>query len=192
MNRDEYKTPDSIFTFGEIDDFCKEWGWIHVKEFIPFFKDHKPPYFISCYGVGQFIGIDGNKYTTHNTFRTMDWWVPHDDEKRKTEFKKFLKIIAGDYYGPPSREYYYFYDVLMPGYDYEVFDAWRVKKDIEEGIVTSVPGDTGEPNEYALEHHGQKLYKVVLYHMGVSNGKMWGYAKGYETCSALYNLKMEK
>ena len=172
--RDEYKTPDSIFTFGEIDDFCKEWGWIHVKEFIPSYQEHQPPYFICQYGIGKFIGVDGNEYQTWNTYRTTDWIIPRDNKERKEEFKKTLKKIAGDYYGPPKREYYYFYDVLMPLYDYEIFDAWRIKRDIEEGTLTSISGDTGEPNEYALEHHGQKLYKVILYHMGVSNGKMWG------------------
>lgn len=183
MNRDEYKTPDSIFTFGEIDDFCKEWGWIHVKEFIKqtdWIDGHKSPYFWSCYGQGQFEGVDGKKYMTGNTMRSI-WIGPvKTDKQNKEEFKKNLKYIAGDYYGPPKREYYYFYDVLLHGGG--PYDCWWPKK-YEPNY---------EPSEYALKCHGQPSYHVVLWHMGVSNGKMWDYAKGYETCSAFYNLKMEK
>ena len=144
------KTPNSIFTFGEIDDFCKEWGWIHVKEFIEqkdWIGGHKPPYCWSCYGQGQFLGVDGNKYMTHNTYR-MDWIGDiKNDSKNKEEFRKILKRIAGDYYGQPKREQYYFYDVELLG--------------------------------------EQPSWKVILWHMSVSNGKMWEYAKGYEHLSAL-------
>lgn len=178
-NRDEYKTPDSIFTFGEIDDFCKEWGWIHVKEFIPFLTDHKPPYFISTYGLGQFIGIDGNKYMTWNTYRTQ-WIGPvKTDPKDKEEFKKLLKVVAGNYYGPPKREHYYFYDVLLTGG--EPYNC-RWLTEFEPNY---------EPNEESLKDHGKPYWRVVLWHMGVSNGKMWEYAKGYENLSAEYNMKKE-
>jgi hypothetical protein len=166
-----YKTPQSIFTFDEIDDFCKEWGWIHIKEFLEqtdWIGGHKPPYFWSTYGQGEFMGIDGNKYMTWGTYRTQ-WIGPiKTDPKDKEEFRKYLKIIAGDYYGPPKREHYYFYDVLLSGG--EPYDCWWYKKC--EGLKYD---ETWEPTAEALKYHGQPHWNVVLHHMGVSNGKMWEY-----------------
>ena len=166
MNRDELKTPDSLFTFGEIDDFCKEWGWIHVTDFIKqtsWINDHKPPYIWSTYGQGQFLGIDGNKYMTWGTYRTQ--WIGDvkNDPAEKEEFRKFLKIIAGDYYWKGKREHYYFYDVLLRGGG--PYDCYEIQK-YEPKYV---------PNEEALKYHGKPYWNVVLWHMGVSYGRMWGY-----------------
>ena len=166
--KDFYKTPKSIFTFGEIDDFCKEWGWIHIKKFIKqtqWLCDHKSPYCWSTYGQGQFEGIDGNKYMTWGTYRTQ--WIGSikTDPKNKEEFKGYLKKIAGDYYGPPKREHYYFYDVLFTGGD--PYNAWWMKEFDPKF----------EPNEYGLKSHGQPYWNVTLWHLGVTDGKEWKYVK---------------
>lgn len=165
MTRTEYKTPDSIFTFGEIDDFCKEWGWIHITEFIKqtdWIDEHKPPYHWSCYGQGQFLGVDGNKYLTHNTYRTQ--WIGDikNDLKNKEEFKHVLKKVAGDYYGK-HREHYYFYTVEVLGG--EPFNCYWMKE-FEPNY---------EPNETDKQLHGLPNWKVILWHMGVTNGEPWGY-----------------
>ena len=160
-----YKTPDSIFTAREINDFCKEWGWIHVDTFIKqtsWIDDHKPPYIWCTYGVGQFLGVDGNKYMTWNTYRTQ-WIGEVRSTKGKDELKKYLKSAAGDYYWKGKREHYYFYDVLLTGRG--TYDCQWPKK-FEPGY---------EPNEAALEYHGQPYYNVILHHMGVPHGKPWGY-----------------
>ena len=187
-NRDELKTPNSIFTFGEIDDFCKEWDWIHVKEFLEqkdWIDGHKPPYFWSIYGQGQFLGVDGNKYMTWNTYRTE--WIGHvkTDPINKEEFRKYLKKVAGDYYGPPKREHYYFYDVLLSGGG--PYDCWWYKKC--EGLKYD---ETWEPNEYALKCHGDPYWKVTLHHLGVTDGEVWGYNEKYKDLSASYKMKEEK
>ena len=159
-----YKTDHSIFTVDEIDAFCNEWGWLHVKEFVknPNWNDHKPPYIWGCAGIGEFFGIDGNKYMTHNTFRSN--WIGDvkNDPINKLEFKEHLKHIAGDYYGK-NREHYYFYDVFLTGGG--PFDCHELEK---YGC---------KPNVYALESHGKPFYNITLSHMGVTNGKMWGYHK---------------
>lgn len=164
-----YKTPDSVFTFDEIDEFCNEWGWIHIKEFVPAgWEGHKPPYYWSTYGQGKFIGVDGKDYMTFGTYRTQ-WIGPvKTDAKDKAEFRKFLKVIAGDYYWKGKREHYYFYDVLLTGGDpYNCRWMKEYKPDFE-------------PRKEDLKYHGQPHWKVVLYHMGVTDGKMWGYLKDRE------------
>lgn len=160
----EYKTPYSVFTIDEIDEFCNEWGWIHVKEFIKNKNnpDHEYPYYIGALGCGRFQGVDGNEYMIHNTFRST--WIGDikNDPANKSEFKTFLKSIAGDYYGR-RREHYYFYDVMLIGGDpYDCYEFKKFDKDYE-------------PNEYALNYHGKPHYGVTLLHMGVSHGKMWVY-----------------
>lgn len=85
--------------------------------------------------------------------------------KNKNEFKNCLKHIAGDYYGPPKREYYYFYDVLFTGG--APYDCYWMREFQPDYI----------PDEQELKCHGQPHWKVVIWHMGVSNGKMWEYKK---------------
>jgi hypothetical protein len=80
-----------------------------------------------------------------------------------------LKKIAGDYYWKGKREHYYFYDVLFPRNGYHVHDAYH-----------EWDGKEITPNQASIEDHGKKFYKVILYHMGVSHGKMWGYIKNTE------------
>jgi hypothetical protein len=162
------KTPNSIFTFDEIDAFCNQWGWIHVKEFVPpigWLKPLKPPYFWSTYGHGEFIGVDGNRYMTHGTFRST--WIGDvkNNPQNKEEFKNYLKSIAGDYYGR-KREHYYFYDVLLTGG--EPYDAWWMTKRYLKPIPTK---------EDIEKYHGQPNWNVVICHMATTNGKMWEYKK---------------
>lgn len=159
-----FKTQDSVFTVREIEMMCREWGWIHVENFVPFFKDHQPPYFICREGVGKFVGVDGNNYHMWVTFRTQWYSVSPYHPHEKREFKTFLKKIAGDYYGR-NREHYYFYDVLMPRDQYYVHDAY---KDIATGEKIE------NPSKESMEVHGKRFHNVYLHHLGVTDGKSWG------------------
>ena len=165
-NRNVYKTPESLFTFGEIDDFCKEWGWHHVKEFIPSLNAHNSPYFWSNYGQGKFIGIDGNEYMTYGTFRGPWIGCVKTDITARNEFKSYLKEVAGDYYGR-NREDYYFYDVtIRGGGPYDCY--WHTAFDRQFDPTSS-------PSAEELKLHGQPYYTIALWHLGVSHGKSWGY-----------------
>jgi hypothetical protein len=163
MDNNNYKTSHSIFTFEEIDAFCNEWGWIHVKEFVKneTWKEHAAPYIWGSEGCGEFIGIDGNKYMTCTTYR-FDWIGDiKNDAANKLEFREHLKRIAGDYYGE-NRDHYYFYDVMLTGDG--PYDCYAIKEVLKDY----------EPNEYALAAHGKPHYTVILAHLGVTNGKSWG------------------
>jgi len=161
-----WKTVDSVFTVREIEMMCREWGWHHVEKFHKKYDYFDTPQHWVCQaGVGAFTGVDGNEYMTQNTFRTT-WYETHPyDRKAKEKFKPFLKKIAGDYYWKGKREHYYFYDVLFPRNQYYVHDAYHDwdGKDIKD------------PSPESIEWHGKKIYNVILYHMGVTNGKMWSY-----------------
>jgi hypothetical protein len=161
-----WKTTDSIFTVREIEMFCREWGWHHVEHHTKSYAGLMPQNWVCQAGIGRFIGVDGNEYWTHNTFRTQYDRISPYGEKAKEDFKKFLKTIAGDYYFKGKREHYYFYDVLMPPGDYvhDAYHEWNGK-------------EVKTPSKESLESHGKKYGKVILYHMGVSHGKMWGYIK---------------
>lgn len=170
-----WKTADSIFTQREIEMMCREWGWIHVEKFHKKYGDH-PHHWICQAGVGYFTGIDGNEYATQNTFRTMWYETNPYDTKAKEEFKPFLKSIAGDYYGR-YRDHYYFYDVILPKEQYHVYDAYKYVL-------------TGRRDWYSvdgIEDHGKKIYRVILFHMGVSHGKMWAYNRSDEELERLRN-----
>lgn len=157
-----FKTLDSIYTVREIEMMCREWGWIHVESFIRRYEDGNDQNWICQAGVGYFIGIDGNEYCTDNTYRTQWTRINLYNKKEKDEFKPILKRIAGDYYGK-HREHYYFYDVLMPQQDYYTYDAY---KNWDGSAIEN-------PSKESLEWHGKLIHNIILYHMGVSHGKMW-------------------
>lgn len=160
-----YKTKHSVFTVNEIEEFCNEWKWIHVREFMKQ-SNHKYPYYMhleGLEGIGEFMGIDGNVYRTHITLKSI--WVGDikNDKINKEEFKNYLKDIAGDRYGK-NREHYYFYDVLLT--ESGIYDCEA--KEFDKNY---------EPNEYSRELHGKPYYNILLSHVGVSNGKMWEFKK---------------
>lgn len=108
-NGNGYKTSHSVFTTYEIEDFCNEFNWIHVREFIKqewLYENHEYPYYVGTEGCGTFRGIDGIKYNTNIRFKPN--WI---GDINKAEFKTFLKSIAGDY--GSNTEHYYFYDVKL-------------------------------------------------------------------------------
>lgn len=158
-----WKTIESLFTVREIEMFCREWGWHHI-EHLNLSKWTNPQGWNCAPGSGYFTGIDGNEYHTHQTFRTLHDRISPYDLKGKEELKPILKAIAGDYYGK-NREQYYFYDVLMPIGDY-IHNAWKDW----DGTFIKYP-----PAKESIDCHGKKYGKLILIHMGVSNGKMWEY-----------------